>query len=395
MTWISEKEARYEILRAGKVMSDLGYVVSNDGNISVKISDDLIVVTPTGVPKGSMTAEMLVVMDLDGNVVKQGAYGPSSEVKMHLRVYREDAYVVSVVHAHPVYATSFAIAGIPLDQPILSEAMLQIGAVPVARYAKPGTDEVPDSIAPFIRNGAAVLLSNHGALTWGTSLDEALSRMEVLETYAHITAIVQRLGSARPLSIDQVHGLSDIRKDMGLRPVAMPRGAEDAVNEDNVLPTIDEHAECMLRRDLVSMNASFDSRDEALRSMAERFVEQGFSKATFPQAIIDREQKYPTGLPAEAFGIAISHCDSEHVNVSAIGVSVLDKPVEFEMMGGMPGGPLSVYVIFMLAIKDPKAQVPTLQKMMAVIQNKLLLQNVRDARTADEVYSLLAPALAE
>lgn len=397
MAWLTENEARCAILRAGKVISDLGYVVSNDGNISVKVSDDLIVVTPTGVSKGSMTAEMLVIMDLDGNVVKQGAYEPTSEVKMHLRVYREDERVVSVVHAHPVYATSFAIAGIPLDQPILSEAMLQIGAVPVAHYAKPGTAEVPDSIAPFVKNGAAVLLSNHGALTWGSSLDEALSRMEVLETYARITATVQRLGAARPLSIDQVRGLAEIRKEMGLRPVVMPRGAESVTNEDDVLPAIDDSVEggCMLRRGLVSLHSSFASRDEALRSMAEKFVEQGFSKASYPQAIIDREKKYPTGLPAEAFGIAISHCDSEHVNVSAIGVSVLDEPVEFEMMGGMCGGPLSVYVIFMLAIKDPKAQVPTLQKMMAVIQNKSLLQDIRDARTADEVYDLLAPALAE
>lgn len=151
----------------------------------------------------------------------------------------------------------------------------------------------------------------------------------------------------------------------------------------------------LLKKELVRTDESFGSQEDALRSIAQRFVDHGYAKDTYPQAIIDRERVYPTGLPAEAFDIAISHCDSDHVNESAIGVSVLAEPVDFEMMGKISDDILHPYVIFMLAIKDPKAQVPTLQKMMQVIQNKDLLNQVRAAKTAEEVFDLLAPALEE
>ena len=151
----------------------------------------------------------------------------------------------------------------------------------------------------------------------------------------------------------------------------------------------------LLKKELVQVHKTFSSQEEALRSIAGAFVDLGVVKESFPQAIIDREAVYPTGLPAEAFDIAISHCDSEHVNESAIGAVVLDEPVEFEMMGGMGDGPLHVQLIFMLAIKDPKAQVPTLQKMMAIIQNQQLLKDIHAAQSADEAFGLIAPALAE
>ena len=145
----------------------------------------------------------------------------------------------------------------------------------------------------------------------------------------------------------------------------------------------------VLRKELVQVHQKYASQEEALRSIAQTFVDLGVVKESFPQAIIDREAVYPTGLPA------ISHCDSDHVNESAIGAVVLDEPVEFEMMGGMGDGPLSVRLIFMLAIKDPKAQVPTLQKMMAIIQNQQLLKDIREADTAEEAFDLIAPELAE
>lgn len=396
MEYATEIDARLAIVEAGKVLYDQGYVVSNDGNISIRISDDRIVVTPTGVSKGSMNADDMVVMDLDGNVLSRGMRGPSSEVKMHLRVYRDDPSAGAVVHAHPIYATSFAIAGIALDQPIMSEAILQVGSVPVAHYAEPGTEEVPESIAPYIKNGAAVLLANHGALTWGSDLEQALSRMEVVENYARVTATVSGLGSCRPLSVSQVRGLGALRERMGLTPIKLPAGGESVLNGSDVVPRVNpEEKTSPLRRDLVRVHCSYANRTEALLDMAKLFVNCGASKPSYPEAIIAREKVYPTGIPAQAFDIAISHCDSDQVNESAIGVTVLDEPIEFEMMGGMSPDPLHVRVIFMLAIKDPKAQVPTLQKMMAVLQNKQLLENIRDASSADEVYELLAPELAE
>ncbi|MDY2777286.1 MAG: class II aldolase/adducin family protein [Collinsella sp.] len=396
MCFISDNDARVEMVEAGKVLYDRGYVVSNDGNISVKLSEDRIIVTPTGVSKGAMDVADMVVMDLDGRVLSQGKLGPSSEVKMHLRVYREDPSVRAVVHAHPIYATSFAVAGIALDKPIMSEAVLQVGTVPVAHYAKPGTTDVPDSIAPYVREGAAVLLANHGALTWGSSLEEALSRMEVVENYAHVTSTVMSLGSCRTLSVDQVRGLGELREAMGLSNIRLPKGGNKVLNAEDVVP--DTHSACdpdtPLRRGLIRIDCDYRDRTEALLDMASRFVECGAAKRTYPDAIIARERVYPTGLPAQAFDIAISHCDSDQVNEDAIGVAVLKRPVEFEMMGGMSAEPLNVRVIFMLAIRDPKAQVPTLQKMMAVLQNKALLESVRDATSADEVYDLLNPALA-
>lgn len=234
--FMSEEEARQAIVRAGKRMYDHGYVVTNDGNISVRISSTEIIVTPTGVSKGFMTPEMMVKMNLDGDVLEAKGTKPSSEVKMHLRVYAEDDSVMAVVHAHPIYATSYAIAGIPLDEPILSEAMLQIGAVPIAKYAKPGTYDVPDGIAPFVKGYGAVLLSNHGALTWGTTLVEAFSRMEVLENYAHISFVVGLLGGGRGLDVEQVAGLAGIRKEMGLAAIAMPKGRPEKENGKDLIP---------------------------------------------------------------------------------------------------------------------------------------------------------------
>lgn len=232
----TESEIRSRIVEYGRRLYEHGYVVTNDGNISARISDDEIIATPTGVSKGFMNEDMLVKMRLDGTVVECGTRAPSSEMKMHLRVYQENSTVLGVVHAHPVYATSFAIAGIPLDESILSEAMLQIGAVGVAHYAEPGTYDVPDSIAPFCKDYAAVLMSNHGALAWGTSLDEAYTRMEVLENYAHISYVVRQLGGGRQLSNDQVAGLARIRERMGLSQVMMPQGGDEVVNGSDALP---------------------------------------------------------------------------------------------------------------------------------------------------------------
>lgn len=234
--YLTESDAREAIVRAGRRMYEHGYVVTNDGNISVKISDSEIIVTPTGVSKGFMKPEMLVKMHLDGNVAKGETGRPSSEVKMHLRVYAESDAVTAVVHAHPIYATSYATAGIPLDEPILSEAMLQLGAVPVAKYAKLGTYDVPDGIAPFVRRYGAVLLSNHGALTWGATLGEAFSRMEVLENYAHISFVVRQLGGGRGLDAEQVAGLESIRRGMGLAPIAMPVARPSCENGKGLVP---------------------------------------------------------------------------------------------------------------------------------------------------------------
>ena len=164
--YLSEQEARRAILDVGKRIYDRGYVAANDGNISCKISDTTILVTPTGVfPKGLLWSRIsLVKMDLGGTILDGGK--PSSEVKMHLRAYQENPDITGVVHAHPAAATSFSVMGMEMKKPVVAEAVLVTGNILIAPYAKPGTYDVPDSIAPFINRYNAVLLANHGALSW-------------------------------------------------------------------------------------------------------------------------------------------------------------------------------------------------------------------------------------
>lgn len=235
--YLTDKEATSQLVALGRRMYEHDYVVTNDGNITVKVSPTELWVTPTGISKGYMTPDMMVKMDLEGNIIS-GSYKPSSEIKMHLRVYKENPQVCGVVHAHPINATSFAIAGIPLDAPILVEAMLQLGAVPIARYAKPGTYDVADSIAPYCNDYNAVLLSNHGALTWGNSLMQAYNRMEVLETYAKMTLNVQALNRCRALSNQQIAELQKLRVDMGLGRGKLPLGVSTPENLTDILPTV-------------------------------------------------------------------------------------------------------------------------------------------------------------
>jgi L-fuculose-phosphate aldolase len=233
----TDDEARQQIVKYGRGLFEHGYVVSNDGNISVKVSENEIWCTPTDVSKGTMTPDMMVKLDLDGNIIA-GEGTPSSEVKMHLRVYRENPEIMAVVHAHPVYATTFAIAGIALDEPTLMEALMQLGCVPVAKYAKPGVEEVGESVAPFCKDYNAVLLSNHGALTWGNSISMAYRRMEILEEYAKVTFNLHMLGKARYLTDEQLAGLDERRRIGGFTTGLLPRGVTQPQNTDDVLPKL-------------------------------------------------------------------------------------------------------------------------------------------------------------
>lgn len=220
--YYSDFEAKKLICEIGVRMYNRNFVAANDGNISVKVSNNSIWCTPTGVSKGFMTPDMLVKMDLNGNVLA-GKYKPSSEVKMHLRVYKENPEVNAVVHAHPPVATSFAIAGINLDKAVLPEAVVLLGNVPVAPYATPGSQEVPDSIAPYCKGYNAVLLANHGALTWGSNLIEAYHRMESLEHYATILMYTGKIiNQSNELSCNQVDELLKIRDKLGIKSGGVP-----------------------------------------------------------------------------------------------------------------------------------------------------------------------------
>lgn len=213
----SEYDIKNEICEIGNRIYNRNMVAANDGNISVKLNDNEFLCTPTGVSKGFMTPEYICKVDKDGVVIEASeGFRPSSEIKMHMRVYKERPDVMSVVHAHPMYATAFAIVGIPLTQPIMPEAVITLGSVPIAEYGTPSTEEIPDAISKYLPYYDAVLLENHGALTYGDSLLNAYHKMESVEFYAQLLFLSKQLGGPKELSEEQVRRLYGIRREFGM-----------------------------------------------------------------------------------------------------------------------------------------------------------------------------------
>lgn len=206
-------ESRAQVADVCQRMWQQGWVAANDGNISVKLADGTLLVTPTGVSKAFITADMLLHVDAALNVLEgQPGLRPSSEMKMHLRCYAERHDIHAVVHAHPPTATGFAVAGKSLDDYSMIETVLMTGSVPVTPYATPSTDEVPEAIAPYLAAHDALLLANHGALTVGQDLITAYYRMETLEQFAKISLTAHLLGGAREIPRPQIDRLLELRE---------------------------------------------------------------------------------------------------------------------------------------------------------------------------------------
>jgi len=208
---MSEQQVRKDLVEVGRRVYNRGYVAANDGNISVRIGEDEILSTPTGVSKGFMEPEMMIKVNLDGEKLA-GNLEPSSELKMHLEVYRVRPDALAVLHAHPPAATAFAVAGLALDRPVLPEVIVTLGKVPLARYATPSTGEVPESIRPYLKEHDGILLENHGVLTLGTDLYKALFKMERIEHFAQISIYARLLGGEQELSSEEVEKLLQLRK---------------------------------------------------------------------------------------------------------------------------------------------------------------------------------------
>lgn len=198
-----------DVIHVGKRMYERGYVASNDGNISVRLSEDRLLITMTGVSKGFLTPEKLVVVDYDGGVVS-GDYAPSSEMKMHLMVYRERPDIHAVAHAHPPTATGFAVAGENLPDTLLPEAIVSLGFVPIAPYGTPGTMELVESLRQYVREYDAVLLENHGALTLGPDIVAAYHKMETMEHCARIALVARMLGRVNTIDEERVNKLRQL-----------------------------------------------------------------------------------------------------------------------------------------------------------------------------------------
>jgi L-fuculose-phosphate aldolase len=205
------QEHRDEIVQYGKLLHQTGLVAATDGNLSVRLSDGTVLCTPTLMSKGMMTVDDLVVVDPLGQKVT-GRRGVSSEIAMHLFIYRNRPDVNAVVHAHPPTATGFAAAGMPLDSALCSEIVITLGTVPLANYETPGTPELAEALAPLVGDHDAILMANHGVVTYGEDLLTAYMNMETVEHYAKIALVTHMLGKQKPLSDTHVSKLREIRQ---------------------------------------------------------------------------------------------------------------------------------------------------------------------------------------
>src|SRR5918994_969382 len=230
-----ESELRDGIVEVGRRLYARGYVASNNGNISVRLDEGRLLTTPKSVSKGFMTPDMMVVTDLGGKKIS-GDRDPSSELLMHLEVYRNRPDVRAVVHAHPPLATGFAVAGIPLDRAVLAEVICTLGSVPIAEYATPSTKELPEAVRRYVKAHDGMLLANHGALTLGADLFSAYYKMETIEHFANISFVARMLGGERLLSRDEVLRLQGLRGKYGISSPAPicsdPVAAEPATEAD-------------------------------------------------------------------------------------------------------------------------------------------------------------------
>ena len=199
----SEQQHRADIVEVGRRLYARGYTASNDGNISLRLDAARLLMTPTSVCKGFMSPEMMCITDLDGKKIA-GDRNPSSEMQMHLEVYRQRPEVQAVVHAHPPIATGFAVAGIPLDRAVLAEVVTTLGSVPIAEYATPSTKELPEAVRKYVKAHDGMLLANHGALTLGADVFAAYYKMETIEHFAKISLVARMLGGERLLSREEV-----------------------------------------------------------------------------------------------------------------------------------------------------------------------------------------------
>jgi len=194
-----ERQLRREIIFFGKMLHDRGYVAAMDGNLSVRLDEDRILATPTAMCKGMMRPSDLVIVDMEGRCLA-GRRCVSSEIGMHLLIYKKRRDITAVVHAHPTTATGFAAAGMALTQPLVSEVVVGLGSIPLARYGTPGTPELWEALEPFVPEYDAILMSNHGVVTYGEDLHQAYMKMETVEHFAQIALVTHVLGRQEPLA---------------------------------------------------------------------------------------------------------------------------------------------------------------------------------------------------
>jgi L-fuculose-phosphate aldolase len=216
---LQRTDIRAEIVRVGQLMHQKGFIVASDGNISVRLGADRVLATPSGRHKGFLRPDELITTDMDGRPINPPpGLEPTSEMPMHLEIYRQRPQVAAVVHAHLPLAVALSIAGIRLDEPFLPEAVITLGPIPTTEYAIPSSLENVTAIRDLIGQHDAIVLRRHGAITVGSDPFDAYMRMEAVEHKAHIVLLLRLLGQGEPLSSGQVASLLELRRRLGLGP---------------------------------------------------------------------------------------------------------------------------------------------------------------------------------
>ncbi len=241
---LTEKEYRQNIVEVGRMVYAKGWVAANDGNISIRLDQNRILATPTGVSKGMMQPDDLIICDLNGDKI-EGRRERTSEIAMHTTVYKLRPDVQAVVHAHPPVSTGFAVAGKALNLAILPEVIIGLGCVPLAGYGLPGTPALTDGMLPYIPKYDALLMANHGAVCYGEDVFKAYFKMETLEHVARITLVAEMLGGPKLLPRVEVEKLFDSRSRYGITSRSSvepgcPIVAEDMPQSDRFWVTRDE-----------------------------------------------------------------------------------------------------------------------------------------------------------
>lgn len=207
---ITDWETRRDIVAFGTKIYRNGMAAATDGNISMRMYTDRIMITPAGTSLGFLNANDLVYMDIDGNRLEYNCI-PSSELPMHLEIYRQRSEINAIIHAHPPYATAFTLANITLSEPILPEVVVMMGEIPTANYATPSTEESAEAIRPLIKNHDVILLDHHGAVACGKTLGEAYFKMEKLEHAAKTILAAKSLGDITPLNEEELSKLMALK----------------------------------------------------------------------------------------------------------------------------------------------------------------------------------------
>ncbi len=211
---MSEYQLKQQICEIGRRVYAKGFAAANDGNISVRLNEREVLCTPTMVSKGFLKPEDLCKVDYEGKQLA-GARPRSSEILLHLAVYKHNPAVQAVVHCHPPHATAFAVAGEPIPKCVLPEVEVFLGEVPIAVYETPGTQKFADTIVPFVKKCNTIILANHGTVTFGPDLEKAYWNSEIIDAYCRILILARQLGRVNYFTEQQTRELLDLKKRLG------------------------------------------------------------------------------------------------------------------------------------------------------------------------------------